>query len=175
MDNISPSNKRILLAFSSPCTPKKARHQLCLKKITFKEYLKNKLLKCLTPDERNTKLYVLTDKARMLLGEPPSAIDLNKDWKCIGWLLASPRQRLVVLRSVDDRKLCSEEVRMVATMLNCRISRPSMKDILKELVGRRLVDTEIMEHVRFYWITDYGKKIKDEMAVIAPLSPAISS
>ena len=174
MDTISPARNKILLAFSSPNTPQKAMHQLCIRKIEFNFYLKNNLLKCLNPEERRARFYVMTDKARKLLNQPPSEIDLNKDWECIGWILSSPRQRLVALRSVDDRKLYSEEVRMVATQLNCHISRPSMKDILKELVERRLVGTEILERVRFYWISSYGKKIKDELAVIAPLVPSIS-
>jgi len=49
-----------------------------------------------------------------------------------------------------------------------------MKDILKELVEKHLVDTEILEGIRFYWIAPYGQKIKDELAVIEPLSSAIS-
>ena len=171
---ISTASKRILLAFSSPATPKKAMHQLCVRKIKFQIYVNAGLLKCLNPEEKRARFYVLTEKARKLLSLPHSDVDLHKDWKCIGWILSSPKMKLTVLRFVDERKLCSEEVRMRATQFNWHLSRSSMKDILKELVGKHLVDTELLEGIRFYWIAPYGQKIKDELAVIEPLSSAIS-
>ncbi len=173
--NISPASKRILLSFSSPTTPKKAMHQLCVRKIKFNIYVNAGLLKCLNPEEKRARFYVLTEKARKLLSLPPSELDLHKDWKCIGWILSSPKMKLTVLRFVDERKLYSEEIRMRATQFNWHLSRPSVKGILKKLVEKHLVDTEILEGIRFYWITPYGQKIKDELAVLAPLSPAISS
>lgn len=87
--------------------------------------------------------------------------------------MSSPRQRLVVLRSVNEQKLISEEIRMKATQLNSHLTRESTKVILKDLGERKLTDSEILERIRFYWITEFGKKIKDEMAVLSPLTPTI--
>jgi hypothetical protein len=150
-------------------------HELCLKKIKFRLFIKDGLLKCLNPKTDKARFYVLTNKARKILKQPPSEVNLNKDWECIGWVLSSPKMKLVILRCVDGRKLYSEEIRMRATQFNYHLSRPCVKDILKSLLEKRLVNSEIMEHVRFYWITPYGQKIKDDLAVIAPLAPAISS
>jgi DNA-binding MarR family transcriptional regulator len=169
---ISPANKRILLAFSTPKTPQKAMLELCLKKIGFNDYIKAGLLKCLNPEESRARFYVLADKARKLLSQPPCDVSLHKDWNCIGWVMSGPKMKLAVLRCVDERKLYSEEIRIRASQFNCHLSRTSVKDILKGLVEKHLVDTEIMERVRFYWITPHGQKIKDELAVIAPLSPS---
>lgn len=170
----NPRTRQILLNFSSPRTPRQARLNLSVKKLELRPFLKTGLLKCLNPDSRKGRFYTLTEKARKILEPDCPECNLDKDWEIIGWIVASPQQRLVALRSVYENKLCSEEVRMRATLLNCHISRVSMKNILKELVGKRLVDTEILERIRFYWIAPYGQKIKDELAVIAPLSPAIS-
>jgi len=169
---ISPANKRILLAFSIPKTPHQAMFELCLKKIMFAPYIKAGLLKCLNPEESRARFYLLTDKARKLLNQPPCNIGLHKDWNCIGWVMSGPKMKLVVLRCVDERKLYSEEIRIRAGQFNCHLSRTSVKGILKGLAEKHLVDTEIMQRVRFYWITPHGQKIKDELAVIAPLSQA---
>jgi len=98
---ISPASKRILLAFSSPSTPKKAMHLLCVRKIKFQIYVNAGLLKCLNPEEKRARFYVLTEKARKLLSLPPSELDLHKDWECIGWIISSPKMKLTVLRFVD--------------------------------------------------------------------------
>lgn len=172
---ISPASKRILLAFAYPKTPKQAQVELSVKKIKLKPFLEKHFLKCLNPECRKGRFYIITERTRKILEPNCPEFNLRKDWPIIGWIMASPRQRLVALRSVDERKLYSEEVRMRATQFNWHISRPSMKNILKELVGKHLVDTEILERIRFYWIAPYGQKIKDELAVLAPLSPAISS
>ena len=169
---ISPANKRILLTFSLPCTPKTAMRILCLKKIKFNLFIKEGLLKCLNPEEKIARFYALTEKARELLSLPKSCGE-NKEWKIIGWILASPRQRLVVLRSANEQKLTSEEIRARATQLNARLTRISTKNILNELIKKHLVDAEMLERMKFYCLNSYGIKIKQELAVIAPLSPAI--
>jgi hypothetical protein len=170
---ISPANKRILLAFSLPRTPKTAMHILCLKKIKFNLFIKEGLLKCLNPEEKIARFYALTEKTRELLSLPKSC-DENKEWGIIGWVMASPRQRLVVLRSANEQKLTSEEIRARATQLNAKLTRISTKNVLNELIEKHLVDTEVLERMKFYWLTSSGIKIKQELAVISPLSPLFS-
>lgn len=172
---INPKKRQILLAFSYPKTPKQAQIELSIKKFKLKPFLDKRLLKCLNPGCRKGRFYIITEKIRDSLKPNCQECNLHNDWEIIGWVIASPRQRLVALRSVDERKLCSEEVRMRSTQFNCHISRPSMKNILKELIQKHLVDTEIFMRERFYWISNYGQEIKNELAVLAPLSPSISS
>lgn len=169
----NPRMRQILLVFSIPRTPKQAAIELSVKEVRCWEFLKMGLLKCLNPGCRKSRFYILTDKARESLGLNCSPCDIDKDWEVIGWIISSPMQRLAVLRCVTVRKRNSEEIRMIATQLNCRLSRTSIKTILKHLIEKHLVDAEIIERVRFYWITEYGQKIKDETAVLSPLAPAI--
>lgn len=171
---ISPASRQTLLVFSMPKTPKQAQIELSVKEVRCWEFLRKGLLKCLNPESKRGRFYILSDKARECLKIPCPHFILDNDWEVIGWLASSPRQRLVILRCTDERKLTSEEIRMRATQLNCHLSRTSTKTILKSLIGRHLITTEILERIRFYWINAYGKKIKDELAVIAPLAPAIS-
>lgn len=171
----NPRTRQILLAFSYPKTPKQVQIELSIRKIKLKPFFDKHLLKCLNPGCRKGRFYIITETTREILQPNCPECSLDKDWEIIGWVIASPRQRLVALRSVDERKLCSEEVRMRSTQFNCHISRPSMKNILKELIQKHLVDTEMFMRERFYWISNYGQEIKDELAVLAPLSPSISS
>lgn len=170
----NPKTKQILLAFSVPKTPKQAEIALSVRKIKLKPFLEKGLLKCLNPRGRKGRFYVLTQKTRERLGLGCQECDLNKDWELIGWVMASPRQRLIVLRCIDERKLYSEEIRMRATQLTRHLTRESTKVILKDLINKHLAESEILERIRFYWITKYGQKIKDEMAVLSPLAPALS-
>ena len=170
-ENISNSvTKQILLAFSIPKTPKQVEIALSIRKIKLKPFLEKGFLKCLNPKCRKGRFYVLTQKTRECLGLGYQEYNLNKDWELIGWITASPRQRLIVLRCVDERKLCSEEIRMRATQLTSHLTRESTKVILKELIIKQLVGSEILERIRFYWITKAGQKIKDELAVLSPLT-----
>ena len=162
-----PKRREILLVFTTPKTVKQAEKELCLRKLTLKSFLRNGFLQCLNPGTRKGRFYALTEKARECLPGCPDC-DINKDWDCIGWVLSSPRMRLAVLRCVDDRKLYSEEIRMRATQFNSHLSRPNIKKPLRQLVEKHLVDSEIIERIRFYWISDYGQKIKDELAVLCP-------
>lgn len=173
--NKSPERKRILLAFAEPKTIKQAQTLLSVRKLTAKSFINHSCLKCLNPHAEKGRFYVLSKKARESLNPNCNEYDAYKDWECIGWIVSSPRMRLAVLRSVDNRKLYSEEIRMVATQFNSKLSRTWTRNTLKELEGKKLVESELMEHIRFYWISSYGQKIKDELAVIAPLSPSISS
>lgn len=170
----NPKIRKTLLIFASPKTPRQAEIGLSVMKIKLKPLLEKHFLRCLNPDARKGRFYVLTDKTRKYLGLGSQECDLNKNWELIGWMMASPRQRLVVLRCLDERKLYSEEIRMQATLLTRHLTRESTKVILKELIEKHLADSEIIERIRFYWITAYGQKIKDEMAVFSPIAPALS-
>jgi len=169
----NPKIRQILLIFSIPKTPRQAEKELSVKKLKLKPFLEQHLLRCLNPGCRKGKFYIITDKARNILKPNCPECDLNKDWELIGWIMSSPRQRLAVLRSVNQQKLISEEIRMNATQLNSHLTRESTKVILKGLGEKKLTDSEILERLRFYWITEHGKKIKDEMAVLSPLTPTI--
>ena len=169
----NPRTRQTLLIFATPKTPRQAEIELSVKKLKLKPFLEQHLLRCLNPERRKGKFYIITDKARNILKPNYPDCDLNKDWELIGWIMSSPRQRLVVLRSVNEQKLISEEIRMKATQLNSHLTRESTKVILKDLGERKLTDSEILERIRFYWITEFGKKIKDEMAVLSPLTPTI--
>jgi hypothetical protein len=170
----NPRIKQVLLVFSIPKTPTQAARELSLRKLKLKPFLENHLLKCLNPEARKGRFYIVSEKARKcykILCSDSS----GKNWECIGWIISSPRQRLAIMRCIDDRKLTSEEIRMRATQFNSHLSRSSTKNILRELGARHLVDSDILEGFKFYWANLYGLKIKNELAVIAPISPGFSS
>jgi len=168
----NPRIKQVLLIFSIPKTPTQAAKELSLRKLKLKPFLENHLLKCLNPEARKGRFYIMSEKARKYFKISCHEEDINKDWDCIGWIISSPRQRLAIMRCIDELKRTSEEIRARATQFNSHLSRPSAKNILRELIGRHLVDSEILERIKFYWIISYGRKIKDELTVISPLSSA---
>jgi len=167
-------NKQILLAFSIPKTPRNVERKLLIKKLNLKPFLDKGLVRPLNPAVRKGRFYALSDEVRKWLKLLRSETKNDKDWEMIGWIIASPRQRLSVLRIMDSEKRTSEEIRAKATQLNANISRTSIKGILKELFERNLIDTEVLEGIRFYWLNQRGMKIKQELAVIAPLSALFS-
>lgn len=169
-----PKIRQILLVFSTPKTPRQAEIKLSVKKLKLKPFLEKDLLKCLNPGARKGRFYVLSEKARKYLGIDFPESNINKDWELIGWITASPKQRLAVLRCLDENKFTSENIRMRATILNSCLSRTSTKSILKELIEKGLADSENHGRIRLYWITSRGRKIRDEMATIYPLSPLFS-
>ncbi len=171
----SPRMQQILLVFSAPKTPKQAQLELSVRKIKLNSFLENNLLKCLNPEARKGRFYVLSGKARKQLNLSVSKNDTDKNWELIGWIIASPRQRLAILRVMDSRKFTSEELRARATQFNAHMTRISTKSILREMIEKHLVDTETIERLRFYWLTSYGLKIKDDVSVIAPIAPLSSS
>ena len=157
-------NKNILLAFSVPSTPKRVERSLAIKKLKLLPFLKKSLIECLNPHARKGRFYILTTKARKLLQLPSAKKDRNKDWELIGKIASSPKQKLAVLLTVDPEKRTSEEVRLRAAKINQCLSRISTKAVLRELIAEKLVDTELIERRRFYWITEYGMKIRNELA-----------
>ncbi len=159
-----PKIIQILVSFSVPRTPKQVEKRLNIKKLKMKPFLEKHLLKSLNPGARKARLYVVTNKARRLLKLPVSRKKANKDWDLIGWVMSSPRQRLVVLKVVDSVKKASEDIRRKASRLNPHLSRISTKGILKDLVSRGLVETQIGDDGRrYYWISQKGRLVADDL------------
>ena len=52
------------------------------------------------------------------------------------WLIASPKQRLVILKALDSIKRTSEEIRNRANKFNPHLTRISTKAVLKELTDK---------------------------------------
>lgn len=158
-----PEIRRILLAFAVPKTPGYVEKELAIKKLKLKPFLEKHLLKPLNPEARKGRFYTLTSSARRLLKLPALKRGNREDWHLRGFVDSSPRQRLVILRTVDSKKRTSEEIRRRATELNPCLSRPSTKRILKELVSECLVRTEMIDRGRYYWITERGAKLKTQL------------
>lgn len=154
-----PKINQILLSFSVRKTPREIEKELGIKKLKLKPFVEKHLLKCLNPGARKGRLYVLTNKARRLLKPTGSKKAGNKDWHLMGWIVASPKQRLVVLKVVDSVKRTSEEIRNRASRFNSKLTRISAKAVLNDLVDSGLVETELIERKRYYWISEKGRFI----------------
>lgn len=159
-----PKINQILLLFSVPKTPKQVEKELRIKKLKLKPFLEKHLLESLNPEARKGKFYILTNKAKKLLKLSGSKKERNKDWDLIGWIMASPKQRLVVLIVVDLVKRTSEEIREKTSRLNPHLTRISTKGVLKELISKGLIETEIEERKRYYWISEKGRIVVNDVA-----------
>ena len=148
--------QQILILFSSPKTPRQVEKALGIKKLKMKPLLDKKLVKILNPEARKGRLYIITNKSRGLLNLSDVKRERGKDWDLLGWLLASPRQRLVVLKVMDGLKRTSEQIRERASKFNSHLSRISTKGILRELVKKNLVLNKMIEGKRYYWISGEG-------------------
>jgi len=160
-----PKNNLILFTFSVPKTPTQVKNELGIDKFNLKPYLKRGIIECLNPEGHKGKLYVLTNKARRLLKISIPAQKNKKDYDLIGWILASPQQRYVVLKtlSLNSVRCTSEEIRIKSSNLNPCLSRISTKSILKELVNKGLVETEMgRDRRRYYWVNKEGKSLACE-------------
>lgn len=160
-----PQNNKILFSFSVPKTPTQVKNELGISKFSLKPFLKRELMECLNPEKYKGRLYILTNKARALLKMPIPVPRNKKDYALIGWILASPRQRYVVLKtlSLNSVKRTSEEIRLKSSNLNPCLSRISTKSILKELMDKELVETEMgADRRRYYWINEDGKSVASE-------------
>jgi predicted transcriptional regulator len=160
-----PKNNRILFTFSVPKTPTQVKNELGIDKFNLKPYLKRGIIECLNPEGHKGKLYVLTNKARRLLKISIPAQKNKKDYDLIGWILASPRQRYVVLKTLSLNSVgrTSEEIRIKSSNLNPCLSRISTKSILKELMDKELVETEMgRDRKRYYWVNKEGKSLAGE-------------
>ena len=78
--------------------------------------------------------------------------------------MASPKQRIVVLKVVDSEKRTSEGIRQRAYQFNANLTRISTKAILKELISNSLIESEMGDdRKRYYWIGERGKRIVNDM------------
>lgn len=171
-------NERILKIFQSPTTPRQAEKRLGIKKITLRPFLKAGLIRLLNTGAAKGRFYVATSKARRLLNLPLSKSRIRSEWRIVGWILASPRQRTIILKVLNSVKRTSDEIMRQALKLNKSVTRISVKTILSELIGKGLVETELKPRLRrvirgcpiygkklrrFYWLSGRGKIIQDDV------------
>jgi predicted transcriptional regulator len=164
--DFKPKIKEILVSFSIPKTPRRVERDLCIRKLKVKSFIEQNLLISLNPEVHKGRLYTLTNRARTILQlSNHSEIEKNVDWNLVGWIAASPRQRLVVLKtiSMDSIRRTSEQIRMRAARLNCRLSRISTKGVLNELTCKYLVKSELESRKRYYWISEKGEALAREV------------
>jgi hypothetical protein len=109
---IRASVKKILLPFNIPRTPRQVKNITGVKKLKLAPLMENKLLQCLNPQALKGRLYIATNKARLILQLPPTKNHKKNNWTLIGWLIGSPKQRLVILHTIDTFKRTSEEIRL---------------------------------------------------------------
>lgn len=170
--------KDILRAFNTPKTPRQVERKLGIKKIKLNTFLKNKLIRLLNQGTTKGRVYVSTLKARQLFRLPAGKSTAQLDWAIIGWILASPKQRKVILKVLNSVKKTSEEIRQKASRLNRSFTRISTKTTLNELVGKGLVDTELKPRLRriingcsiygkklrrYYWLNKKGERIQKDI------------
>ena len=125
--------KEVNVIIEVPLGADQIKNELDLGKFNLKPYLKRGLIECLNPEGHKGKLYVLTNKARRLLKISTPAQKNKKDYDLIGWILASPQQRYVVLKTLSSNSVrrTSEEIRIKSSNLNPCLSRISTKAFLR--------------------------------------------
>lgn len=166
-----PGINQKLSIFSLPRTSKQVARELGSKKISVRPFLERDLVEPLNPGAEKGRLYTLTDKARKLLDLPEYNKAISVGWDVVGWTLASPKQRYVVLKTVarDYMKRTSEDIRWRSKPLNPCLTRISTKETLKELIREDLVETEKSDdRRRYYWINDKGRSVVETIDNIFP-------
>ena len=154
---------KILICFSVPKTPRQIEKELGIKKLKLKPFLEKNLLQSLNPEARKGRFYILTSKAKKLINFSDSKNEGNYDWVLMGFIMSSPKQRLVILKTIDSKKRTSEEIRERSFQLNPHLTRISTKAILTELIDKDLIETEMIERKRYYWISEKGADIKKQL------------
>lgn len=158
-----PRINKILLAFSTPKTPKQVENELCLNKLKVKPFLEKQLIRPLNPEARKGRYYSLTQRARKALKMPEQHIENQIDWDLTGWILASPKQKLIVLKSMDSVKRTSEDIRKRAYRYNPNLTRISTKTILNDLRCKGLIKTKIDNRNRYYWLNSKGQLVYNQI------------
>lgn len=162
----SNRNKDILYAFAEAKTPTQVKRELGLNYLYLKPFLDKDFLVCLNPKIYNGRLYTLTEKAKKLLGIQIEEQNGQLDFQMLGWILASPKQRLIILKALlmNPIKRTSEEIRFKLQRFNSHLSRISTKFVLKELIDKGLVESELRSNrKRYYWISEAGKSIAGKL------------
>jgi DNA-binding PadR family transcriptional regulator len=137
--------------------------ELGINRLKMKQYIDKGLVEPVNPLAKKGRLYILTQNARDNLNLPAFEKSYAVELKTLGWITASPKQRLVVLNATDSEKRTSENIRKRAARFNPCLSRISTKEILKKLVGENLIITEMINRKRYYKISEKGKKIISQM------------
>ncbi len=150
--------EQILISFYIPTTPRYVEKELGILRLNMWAYVNRDLLVCLNPRAKRGRLYTLTEKGRKFVNLPPNRNNPGTDWYFIGWLVASPRQRTALLSVVDEDERCSEELRIRASKHNQHLTRISTKAILHELANAQLISTRMANYIRYYRITEKGKR-----------------
>ena len=169
--SVHPKTERVLREFQQPCCPRSVERKLDLKKLRTTELSQRGLLRCLNPQAKKGRLFILTQKGRECLDKgKPLSLDpsLRVDQHTLGWVMASPKQRLALLRTlgIDSVKRTSENLRKRAARFNPKLTRISTKDILKGLVAENLVETEKNKNRRFYWLSKKGVAVLEVIRAI---------
>jgi predicted transcriptional regulator len=163
-----PMVRQILSSFNVPKTPKQIEKELKLNKIKMKPFIEEKLVVALNPNAKKGRLYVTTKKARNLIDLSEFKYRNYRNWDLVGWIMASPKQRMVVMKSMDKTRRTSEKIRERASKVNPHLSRTSTKGILKELHRSGLIDTELIEGKRYYWMNDKGESFLSDIHQFCP-------
>jgi hypothetical protein len=158
-----PKIQQILLLFSSLKTPRQVEKALGIRKLKMKPFVEKKLIEILNPEARKGRLYIITDKAKSQLNVSVFDKKGGRNFKLIGWIVSSPRQRLVILKVMDGLKRTSENIRERASKYNPHLSRISTKGILKDFIKRDLVQSKMTEGKRYYWISEKGRLIRGRL------------
>ena len=156
---IKPMDGKIPSCFNVPKTPRQLEKELKLNKIKMKPFLEKNLVVALNPSAKKGRLYNLTRKARNLIDFSKGKNHNCREWDLVGWIIASPKQRLVIMKSMDKMRRTSENMRERASKANPHLSRTSTKGILKELCHKGLIKSEMVDGKRYYWISDRGQSI----------------
>jgi predicted transcriptional regulator len=158
-----PKIKQILLLFSTPRTPSQVEKALGIKKLKMKPFLENNLVEILNPAARKGRLYRITNTARRQLDVSGFDKQGGRNYELMGWIISSPKQRMVILKVLDGIQRTSENIRERASKHNPHLSRISTKGILKELIKKGLVKSKMIEKKRYYWITEKGRVVREMM------------
>jgi len=155
------------LALSLPKIPRQVEKNLKYQNSSL-SHISDGLLLILNSRARKGRLYTLTDKARRRLRLHPLQTEKPIDWDLLGKIISSPKQKLVVLKALDSVKGTSENLRERAERLNPHLSRISIKKILSDLINGGLVRTDIRKRKRYYWISNKGKVLIEDLAKMLP-------
>ncbi len=128
-----------------------------------KPFVEKKLIEILNPEARKGHLYRITDTAKSQLNVSVFNKKGGRNFKLIGWIVSSPRQRVVILKVLDGLKRTSENIRERASRYNPHLSRISTKGILKEIIKRNLVQSKMIDVKRYYWISEKGRVVREKL------------
>lgn len=171
--NNSQRRQVVLIALKQPMTAKqlalitKLREDCCSH--IFKEFSANKILICLNPKARRSRLYWLTDFGKKLQKQVLESQGLPiynfefplVDWELYGWICYS--HRMAVIKALTEPLQPAMLRRKIAKQnLHIRISANNVSDILRTLCHRKIV---VSIHIkkrahRFYELTELGKKLQ---------------